>query len=375
MLTSLYIHIPFCDHICTYCDFHKQKATPKTKQQYISALIKELTHYKSTYTSLKTVYIGGGTPLSLEVSELEKLLHAIHQSIDTDSLVEYTIETNPNNITPEKVELLRQYGVNRISIGIQTFNSKHLAFLGRDHTPEDIDNAVSLLKQLHFPNISVDMMFSLIGQTKTELKDDIQHVLSLDVDHISYYSLILEEKTTLHHLVNQNKVSMNSEETEELMYNEVIDSLTNAGYNHYEISNFAKPKYESVHNSTYWLDKEYLGLGSGAHSMVDNKRFYHKRNVTEYIRKIFQHNFDHHEPEDRDSLGEQLMMGMRLIKGIHIPSIETDHNISLFDCYPLLRTYIHRGLLSQENDYLRFTRKGLMVGNMVFRLFLEDPSC
>ena len=235
MLTSLYIHIPFCSQICTYCDFHKEMAKQSKKERYIDALITELKLHKEALASIKSIYIGGGTPTSLDINLLEKLLKAIKVTINLDSIVEYSIESNPNDYNIDLVRLIKKYGVNRVSIGVQTFNQKHLSFLGRTHNEQDVLNAITLLRNNEFNNISVDMIFSLINQTKEELEIDLEKVIKLDVDHISYYSLILEEKTKLQFLLDQNKISMNSEDQEGLMYNIVIDTLVESGFKHYEI--------------------------------------------------------------------------------------------------------------------------------------------
>ena len=190
MLTSLYIHIPFCSQICTYCDFHKEMAKQSKKERYINALITELNHHKQDLKTIKSIYIGGGTPTSLDISLLEKLLNAIKDTIDIDSILEYSIESNPNDYTIELIMLLKKYGVNRVSIGVQTFDEKHLSFLGRTHHESDVLNAIKLLRENDFNNISVDMIFSLINQTETELINDLAKVIALDIDHISYYSLI-----------------------------------------------------------------------------------------------------------------------------------------------------------------------------------------
>lgn len=371
MLTSLYVHIPFCSQICTYCDFHKEMAKQSKKERYIDALITELKHHKEDLKSVQSIYIGGGTPTSLDLTLLEKLLSAIKNTIDLDSILEYSIESNPNDYNLELVLLLKKYGINRVSIGVQTFNESHLSFLGRTHHESDVINAIKILRENDFNNISVDMIFSLINQTEKELRSDLEKVVLLDIDHISYYSLILEEKTKLQYLLDQKKISMNSEDTEGLMYNIVIDTLVKSNFEHYEISNFSKDKKESFHNKTYWLNKEYLGIGSGSHSMYDKMRYYNPHNVSKYIKMLEHKNINIKTSYEYDSLNEELMLSLRLMKGINISKINQRYNIDLFKKYPELETFILDKILEVDQGNLRFTRKGILLGNLVFQIFVE----
>lgn len=369
MLTALYIHVPFCEKICVYCDFHKEIATLEKKIRYIDALIKELETNKDKLKDIETVYIGGGTPSNLPIGLLKKLLDAINNNIDINSNVEFTIETNPNDITRELAKLLHQYKINRVSVGVQTFNDKHLKFLGRTHNKADVLNAVDNLRKTGITNINVDMMFSLVNQTVDELKEDIKEVLNLPITHISYYSLILEEKTTLYHLYKKKIISMNSEDTEALMYNIVIDSLTDNNFNHYEISNFCKAGFESKHNTIYWRNKDYLGIGSGSHSLMNNKRYYNESNVTKYTNNILNGVNSIKVEYETEPLREELIMGLRLLKGINIEEINSKYNIDLLKDYEELNKYINNGLLVLEEGYIHFSRKGLLLGNLIFGIF------
>jgi oxygen-independent coproporphyrinogen-3 oxidase len=368
MLTALYIHIPFCDKICIYCDFHKEMAKDSKKQRYIDALLKELGSYQNQLKDLKTVYIGGGSPTSLSNSDLIKVLQSINEVIDVDKLEEFTIEANPNNITKEKADVLYSFGVNRVSMGVQTFNDEHLQFLNREHKEEDIKESIRLLRQAGITNINIDMIFSLPNQTLNELRYDLDNVITLNPSHISYYSLIFEEKTKLYYLLEKNEVSTNSEDLEALMYNEIINSLKSNGYLHYEISNYAKEGFESKHNLVYWKNMDYLGIGSGSHSLYDNKRFFNIRNVSKYIENVFT-NQSSKQHEEIEPLREEMMMGLRLIEGINVTEVENKYKINLLDTYPKLNYYIKEGLLKIENNKLSFTKTGLMLGNLVFSIF------
>jgi len=369
MLTALYIHIPFCDKICTYCDFHKEIASLEKKKKYLYALIKELKSHHNEYNNISTIYIGGGTPSSLSIDLLKQLFKAIDSIINVSKLTEYTIETNPNDITIELAQLFKLHGITRVSIGVQTFNDSHLKFLGRTHTRNDVVMAINNLISSGIDNINIDMMFSLVNQTIKELEDDIKQVTILPIKHISYYSLILEEKTKLYYLYNQKKISMNDEDIEAIMYNKVIDSLSEFGFNQYEISNFSKPGYESLHNLIYWKNKEYLGLGSGSHSLYKGKRFSNIRNVRKYTESIVNTGYSLKEEHVIEPLREELIMGLRLIQGVNISEINSKYNINLLLLYPKINEYIDNKLLKLKNNQLYFTRKGLMLGNIVFSIF------
>ena len=240
MLTALYIHVPFCEKICVYCDFHKEMATFSKQSNYVDALIKEIQMHQDKLHHIQTIFIGGGTPSSLSLDLQEKILSQISQTIDINHVIEYSIESNPNDITKEMVTLWKRYGINRVSVGVQTFNDTQLAFLNRSHRQEDIDSAIQLLKENGITNISIDLIFSLINQTIADIKNDIHHFLLLDIDHVSYYSLILEEKTKLMYLYDKKMIELNSEDIESDMYHLIIDTLASNGYKQYEISNFTR---------------------------------------------------------------------------------------------------------------------------------------
>lgn len=370
MLTALYIHVPFCDKICTYCDFHKEVASLTKKNDYINALISEFLQNKKKYKNITSIFIGGGTPSSLNIGQLIKILSVIKETIDLSKVIEYTIETNPNDITLDKAQLFKDYGINRVSVGVQSFNDTHLKFMNRQHNKKDVSTAINNLKKVGITNISVDMIFSLINQTVEELVEDILEVINLNINHISYYSLILEERTKLYYLYNKDEISINDEDLEAVMYNIVLDKLQEHGFNHYEISNFAKGQFESVHNTIYWTNKEYLGIGSGAHSLLDNKRFYNIASVKKYTDAISQE-LEYQTSYERNSLEEEMIMGLRLLKGIHVENINTKYNLDIFKKYDKLHYFIKEDLLQLVDGYIKFTRKGLLLGNMIFEHFLE----
>lgn len=370
MIEGLYIHIPFCEKICVYCDFHKEIAKEEKKEQYIHRLIQSMKDHHTSLQSLKTIYIGGGTPSNIHYDLLKELLETIQNYMDIDTLEEYTIESNPNDITLKRAQLYKDYGINRVSLGVQSFDDQILKAMNRSHQRQDIDKSIAYLRQAGITNISIDLIFGFPNQRLDQVEQDLKEALKLQIPHISYYALILEEKSIMYHLVKQGKLRVVDEELDYLMYNRIIDTLTNHGYIHYEISNFAKAGFASKHNLLYWQQADYLGLGSGAHSYVEQKRFQVLPNVTKYI--------DSKEDDACISyypsypLEDALLFGLRVLKGLHIPSLEEKHKCKLFTRYPRLRNFIEDGLLVYEEDYLRFTKKGLMLSNIVFEAILED---
>ena len=227
------------------------------------------------------------------------------------------------------------------------------------------------LQNAGIENISIDLIFSLINQTIDELEADLRQTQALDIKHISYYSLILEENTKLFYLYDKKEIDMNTEDLEGAMYEQVVNTLEKYGFNQYEISNFSKPGYESLHNVTYWTNKEYLGIGSGAHSLYNNKRFNHIANVKQYIAQIKADDYAFHYVYDYQSLNDECMLGLRLTKGLNISDIESRYNIKLLERFNALQKFIDIGILEIIDEYLRFTTKGILLGNEVFKVFLE----
>jgi oxygen-independent coproporphyrinogen-3 oxidase len=368
-MKGLYIHIPFCARLCTYCDFAKEIAKTDKQTAYIDALIKELHYYKADLKHLTTIYIGGGTPSALNHTDLTRLLEAITMIVDVESVIEYTVECNPNDIDNQLASLLKTYGVNRISMGVQTFNNDHLAFLNRTHKQDDIVTAFKVLRDHRFKNISVDMMFGLVNQTLAEVDSDISALLTLNPNHISYYSLILEDNTKLHHLVSQGVVTMIDEDLEADMYELIIKRLKEASYQHYEISNFARNGYESLHNTIYWKNADYIGLGAGSHGKYNDTRYYNERRIKHYIEAVNDKGCGLATTYPYEALRDTFLMGLRRLEGIHIPTVEETFNINIFETYSDVKKHMADGLLEIENDYLRFTDKGLMLANIVFMSF------
>lgn len=280
-MLGLYIHIPFCKHLCHYCDF--VKVIPKNEEvihRYIDKLIEELKSYQDYYHKIDTIFIGGGTPNYLPDQELKRLLAELKKI----SPKEFTIEINPENYSENQGIMFKEFGVNRISIGAQTSNEKTLEFLNRKHQNKQVQDAVSSLKNLGINNISLDLIFAIPGQTINDIENDLHFFHNLDIPHLSYYSLILEENTYFHYLYNRQKFEEVDDITARNMYEYIINQMTSWGYKHYEISNFSKDSYESIHNQIYWTFNDYIGIGLGAHGLLNGERFYNETSFNRYLR-------------------------------------------------------------------------------------------
>ena len=363
-LKGLYIHIPFCEYICHYCDF--VKSVPKNKDtvdQYLKALVQEIKSYENHFDTIETIYIGGGTPSMLNLEQLTFVLESL-QSIHP---IEYTIEVNPESYTKEKGLLFKKYGINRISLGVQTFNQELLKYLNRKHTNEQVFEIISHLKEIGIPQISIDLIYAIPGQTIKNLHKDLATIKELDINHVSCYSLILEERTFFYYQYLKGQFKQMNEDSEAEMYGLVMDELVNQGFEHYEISNFAKNQNYSYHNLIYWTLGTYIGVGLGAHGFVDNYRTYNHRSMQKYLIN------PQKEKELQDSmtlLQDELIFGLRKISGISVSKIKEKYQVDLFAKYPQLYEKIDLGLLKLEGDRLMLTRNGLFLGNQVFMVFI-----
>ena len=363
-MKGIYVHIPFCEHICHYCDFVKR--VPKNKEMvdsYLVALRKEIFSYQAHFDTIETIYIGGGTPSMLDESELIYLF----ESLKNIHPIEYTIEVNPESYTHKKGEIFKQYGVNRVSLGVQTFNEKLLNYLNRKHSNAKVYEVVSDLKSLGIPYISLDLIYAIPGQTMEDLEQDLEHIRTLNVSHVSCYSLILEEKTYFYHQYLRGKFEQMDEDMEAMMYQKVMEKLKDQGFEHYEISNYAKDGHYSKHNLLYWTLGEYIGVGLGAHGFINNHRTLNHKALPKYLNmplelKTFQ---------DEDMrIQDELIFGLRKIQGIHVKEIEDKYNISLMEKYPKLQEKIDLGLVEWKGEYLKLTEKGIFLGNQVFMVFV-----
>ena len=357
-MAGIYIHIPFCKSRCKYCDFFSTTQLEK-QEAYIQAVIQEWKTFQGQWSKeeIHTIYLGGGTPSLLPVESLHQLLHSILSSIQSASVQEITLEANPGDITAEKIQAWQTIGVNRLSIGIQSFNDRLLQLVGRRHTAQQAIQAVKTAQTGGITNISIDLMYALPTQTMAEWQNDIVQALKLNVPHISSYGLIYEEGTLLTHWLEQGKISAIDEEQEMLMYDHLIEQLTQHGYEHYEVSNFALPGLHSKHNSSYWNDTPYLGLGAGAHSYDGEKRWWNVADIDHYITQATNHQLTPEEeiitPEARHT--EQVMLGLRTSRGIKCTAVDMEK----------ASDYISKGLLQLQDDNLVATTKGYHILNRI----------
>lgn len=371
---GVYIHIPFCKYICSYCDFNKFYIQRQPVDKYIDCLIKEIESMENIQ-NVETIYIGGGTPSALSDEQLHRLLTALRNKIP-QQLREFTFEANPEDLVDSRVALVKGYGVDRISMGVQTFNNELLKILGRGHVADDVDMAIANCKKHGIEDINVDLMFSLPKQTMDDLYDSMKKVVGYNISHVSCYSLILEQKTKLYNQVRDKKVTLPFNETEEKMYNEVISFLTENGYEQYEISNFARPGHESVHNSSYWKNIEYYGLGAGAHGYIDGVRYANQGALKFYIDSMLEKGHARREENtvtSKERIEEEMFLGLRLLEGVDLDIFEEKYGQKAEEIFKgVIDKNIREGYLEIEGNKLRLTRKGLFYGNDVFSEFLLD---
>lgn len=359
---GLYIHIPFCKHICNYCDFPKK--IPSNEEQikrYINKIKEDLLSYKDSFKEIDTIYIGGGTPNALPNDYLEDLLVFI------DNLAfkvrEYTIECNPELISDFQAKLFKNMGITRVSLGIQTFNDKGIKLLGRHHTKNEAINSIKTLKNNGINNINIDLIFGYFNESLADFKEDLRIFKELDLPHLSAYSLILEEKTMLYRLHKESELD---EDLIADMYNYLEDYLIALGFKHYEISNFSKPGYESIHNIKYWQKDDYIGIGMGATSYFNHKRVTNSYLINKYLRN---ENKFIEELSLLDEKKETMMLGLRMMAGVNKHKYFERFNSYPKDDFPYQK-FIDDGLLEENTQSIFLTEKGYLLGNLVFEAFL-----
>lgn len=339
-MKSMYIHIPFCKSICTYCDFCKQLYNETNINKYLDALNEEI---KDRYNGeeLDTLYIGGGTPSSLNIMQLNKLFNILKQ-LKINNIKEYTFECNVNDITEELIDLLIKNKVNRISLGVESFNKEKLKFMERFSDYNDVKNKIDMIRNKGLYNINVDLMYAIPNETLKDLKEDLNLILKLKPTHISAYSLILEEYTKL----SINNVKPIDEELEYEMYNYIVNKLKKKKYKHYEISNFSLEGYESIHNLNYWNNEEYYGFGLGASGYIDGIRYENTKNINKY----FEYNFVNKQEIVglREKEENELMLGFRKTKGISLEEFYNKYNVNMQDVFPIKPLLKNKDLIYKD---------------------------
>lgn len=363
-MKGLYVHIPFCEHICFYCDFAKRVAKDKTMiDDYLIHLNSEFNQIPLSERQFDTVYIGGGTPSMLDIGQLTILFEMLKGL----SPIEYTIEVNPESYTPEKGKLFKTYGINRVSLGVQSFEQPILDYIGRKHHNEQVIDTIHDLNQQGITNISIDLIFAIPGQTLASIQHDLDIVATLPIQHISYYSLILEEKTVFYHQYLKKQFRKADIDLEADMYEYIQKRLNSLGFTQYEISNFCKGSQSSKHNQLYWSMSPYIGIGAGAHGFDGVKRYQNHRLLPKYYQEIRESEY---VETFEQRLSDTLIFGLRRLEGIHIPTVESAFNVKLVEKYPKIHTLMDLNLLVLSDDYLKLTERGILLGNQVFEVFL-----
>ena len=351
---SIYIHIPFCTNICSYCDFCKIYYNKKYIDLYLDNLKNEIEdRYKGE--KVKTIYIGGGTPSSLDDEELIKLLDII-KIFNTEEDIEFTMECNVESITESKLRIMSKYGVNRISVGVQSFNNGVIKLLGRNHNKEEVIDKINLIKK-YISNINIDLIYAAYDDINI-LKEDINSFLSLDISHISTYSLIIEDNTML----KINGFRNIDEDIDYEMYNYIENILEKNGYNHYEISNYARDGYESKHNLVYWNNEYYYGFGLSSTSYLYDKRRVNTKNLSKYLRGEY---LDNDIEEDINTrIENEVMLGFRKLSGIKLEVFRNKYGVSIFDVFNI-DDLIKDGYLVLEDNYLKINKKYMYISNKI----------
>ena len=362
MLRSAYIHIPFCKKICSYCDFCKVFYNKKVVNKYLESLENEInTKYKGE--TINTLYIGGGTPSSLSIKELKELFRII-KIFKLDNTYEFTIECNFDSITKEKLDLFKENGVNRISFGLETINKDVLKILNRDLDLDYVKEIIDYSNEIGLTNINLDLMYGFSFSNFDNLKKDLEFILSLDITHISTYSLILEKNT----LLDIKKYKSIDEDLDREMYEYIHNTLKDNGFNHYEISNFSKDSYESKHNLIYWHNEEYYGFGVGASSYYDDLRITSSRSITNYNKKIYNYEFE--ELTNNDKYIYEIILGLRLKDGINLDHFKDKFGFSIKKNYNINKM-IKEGKVVINNNYLKVPFNNWYVINRILLDFME----
>lgn len=385
---GIYIHIPFCKKKCEYCDFKSYVGKENLIENYIKWVKYELKQigegnkldYENNMDDLiivKTIYIGGGTPSIIPANFIEEILETIRRYYELDeNNLEITIEVNPGTVDEEKLEVYKKSGVNRFSIGLQAIQDKALRTLGRIHTYSDFLNTYNMARKIGFNNINVDLMIGIPNQNIQEVEDCIQNIIDLSPEHISTYSLIIEEGTPFYNKLEKKEINLPNEDEERKMYWLVKKRLEEVGYIHYEISNFAKKGYESKHNLACWNQEEYIGVGAAAHSYTNNVRYSNIDTIEKYIKNYESNNesdnFVFHEKQDKNNkMKEFMLLGLRKIKGISIQDFKYRFGENPIYLYRKeLEKLVKENLLEVDGDFIKLTNRGLDLANIVWEEFV-----
>ena len=375
-MAGIYIHIPFCKQACHYCNFHFSTSL-RHRDEMVTAICKEIDLQKDFLTNknLTTIYFGGGTPSLLETSEINQILERLSKNYSWENNIEITLEANPDDITTEKISKLRAGGVNRLSIGIQSFIDSELLASNRAHNSDESLKAVQKCQDAGIDNLSIDIIYGMPGSTQDSWQYNIDKALELDVDHISSYALTVEPKTFLDHMVKKGRILLPKEMEVNKQYLQLIHSLTTAGYDHYEISNFAKPSKYAVHNTNYWMSVPYLGLGPSAHSYQPTFRQWNINNNAKYIKSISKGIIPSEREQTKyaDQFNEYIMTRLRTMWGVDLNELNNRFSSELNNVQKNIAKYIKSQHVLLEDNHYRLTPKGkLLADGIASDLFLIE---
>lgn len=373
---GIYIHIPFCVKKCSYCAFLSGPAGPEVRQEYVNHLIEEIRLRSREVPEADTIYFGGGTPSLLTPEQIGRILEEVRSAFRISEDAEVTLEANPGTFTAESLEGYRKTGINRLSMGVQSMDDRRLRYLGRIHTAEEVRRDVKIAREAGFHNINLDLIFAIPGTDVSDAMEDLEAIAALEPEHISFYSLQLEEGTSFFWDFEAGKLREVPDETDREMYHRGIRALREKGYRHYEISNFARPGCESRHNSKYWNMSEYVGLGLGASSYTG-----HRRTVNETDLKAYSEMLDRgelafmeiHENSEADDISEAVFTGLRREEGIRYRDIlgsEAAFWEYFREALPEARAYEAGGFLELDDEGLRLTERGIDISNGIMALFV-----
>ncbi|KHL91708.1 coproporphyrinogen III oxidase [Paenibacillus sp. IHB B 3415] len=373
---AVYIHIPFCTNKCFYCDFNSYVLKDQPVMEYLYALDREmeLTVKNTPPGVIKTIFVGGGTPTVLKPDEMAYFLQSVRRHFPQwDENIEFSMEANPGTTDIDKLRVMKEGGVNRVSFGVQAFQNELLSGIGRIHDVDDVYRSLENARAVGLDNLSLDLMFGLPNQTVDMLRESIDKALALDLPHYSIYSLKVEENTLFHTLFNKNKLPLPNEEDELAMYLLLMSTMEAAGYTQYEISNFAKPGLESRHNITYWRNEDYYGLGAGAHGYVGRQRHMNIKGVNPYneATRSGLPRLDSFPISEQEAMEDFMMVGLRMREGVSDTAFRSQFGKSLQDIFAgSLHKMLKAGLLEQSGETYRLSKQGILFGNDVFGEFV-----
>ncbi|MDM5452793.1 radical SAM family heme chaperone HemW [Peribacillus simplex] len=377
MIKSAYLHIPFCEHICHYCDFNKVFLQGQPVDDYLQMMKREMVMQLSKYPTagLDTVFVGGGTPTSLDEKQLAFLCEAINETLPFDpKKAEYTFEANPGDLSREKLEILYHSGVNRLSFGVQSFNDELLKRIGRTHRALEVYETIHLAQEVGFTNISIDLIYGLPGQTMEDFNDTLDKAIALQLPHYSSYSLIVEPKTVFYNQMRRGRLNLPPQELEASMYERLMEEMEKHGLHQYEISNFAREGFESRHNLTYWDNAEYYGIGAGAHGYTGGTRVANHGPVKKYIAPLMANQLpvlEEHPVPLHERMEEEMFLGLRKTEGVSLEIFKNKFFVEMTEIFRKpLEEESAKGLLKIEGGFVRLTERGKLLGNEVFQSFL-----